>query len=37
MFGMRGNLKKTLIKTINEFVAEYQKNLHPFVWTDYRK
>ena len=24
---------KVLIKAINEFVAEYQKNPHPFVWT----
>jgi len=24
---------KALIKAINEFVAEYQKNPHPFVWT----
>ena len=23
---------KALIKAINEFVAEYQKNPHPFVW-----
>ena len=22
-----------LIKAVNEFVAEYQKNPHPFVWT----
>ena len=23
---------RALIKAINEFVAEYQKNPHPFVW-----
>ena len=24
---------KALTKAINEYVAEYQKNPHPFVWT----